>query len=236
MKSFAAAFCSPFLSRTASCLIGEKSDWSTIQREPSLLFTICDRATNPMSAFPVSTNWKVCVMFLALHDLGLKLFVDAELLHRFDRGAAVRRRIRIGERDLGQLAVLQGLLPGHGILGLAEQDELADRVGELAPRHRVAIVDGALCRCLVGREEHLEGRALADLGKQTARRAEAEDRLVSGLLLPKCGDFLRRVGEVGGRCDRGLSCTCLASAEGQQEKSRQQAGPRMSSMPPIECS
>ena len=46
---------------------------------------------------------------------------------------------------------------------------------------------------------------MGDLGEESARRAEAQHRLVSGLLLEQGRDLFRRLGEIGGDRDMGLA-------------------------------
>ena len=159
---------------------------------------------------------------VALHDLRLQRVVDAERLHRLDRGGSVRRGGRIGDRQFREGARLQRLLaPGH-VDDLAPQDELADRVGEHGfrePRSPPSIA--AFGRLGVGRQEHLERRVMGDLGEERAGGAEAQDRLVARLLLEQRGDFLRRLGEVGGDGDIGL-----AGLRGRGERRRECARTR----------
>ena len=45
---------------------------------------------------------------------------------------------------------------------------------------------------------------MGDLGEEPARGAEAQHRLVSGLLLEQRRDLFRRLGEIGGDRDMGL--------------------------------
>ena len=162
----------------------------------------------PSSALPVSTNWKVWADVVALHDLGLELVVDAERLHRLHGGCAIGRRLRVGDGDLGEVAALQRLLALHEVRVLAPEHELADRVGELASRNGEPLLHRLRGPLVVGREEDLEGGLLRDLGVQLAGRAEAQDRLVAGLLLEGLRDLVGGVGEVRRDRDVGLRGLC----------------------------
>ena len=71
----------------------------------------------------------------------------------------------------------------HEVRVLAPEHELADRVGELTVRNGEPLLDRFPRPLVVGREEDLERRRLRDLSVQLTSRAEAQDRLVAGLLL-----------------------------------------------------
>ena len=54
---------------------------------------------------------------------------------------------------------------------------------------------------VVGRQQHLERRAVADLGVELAGGASGDDGLVAGVALELGGQLFHRAGEVGGDRD-----------------------------------
>ena len=142
---------------------------------------------------------------VALDDLTLQGVIDAERLHRLDRSGAVGSGGRVGDRDFRERARLQRLLALGHVDDLAPEHELADRIGEKAFPNRKAGVDGRLRPLLVGRQEHLERGVVGDLRQEGAGGAEAQNRVMAGLLLEQGGDLLGRLGEVGRDRDIGLA-------------------------------
>ncbi len=140
----------------------------------------------------------------ALDDFWLDCVVDAERLQRLDRRGPVRGGVGIGDRQFCELAGFEGGLAVGHVDDPAKQHELADRVGEDGSRHAEALVDRGLGPILIGGQKHLVGRVVLDLGQEAARGAEAQHRLVSGLLLEQRGDLFRRLGEIRGDRDVGL--------------------------------
>ena len=182
-KARAASLSAPFLSSTASCLIGIVQ---VLRHDPARPFVAAGHLSQRDEAelgIAGLHELEGLADVVALHDLGLELIVDAERLHRLHGGRAVGRRLGVGDGDLGEVTVLQGLLALHEVRVLAPEHERSDRVGELASRNGKSLLHRLPRPLVVGREEHLEGRFLRDLGVKLAGRAEAQDRLVAGLLL-----------------------------------------------------
>jgi len=78
------------------------------------------------------------------------------------------------------------------------QDEPSDGIGEATAGHRETIGFGFRRALGVGRQEHLERRAVADLGIDRPRCPEAEHRRVAGRAVEGGGDGGGRRREVGG--------------------------------------
>src|SRR5690606_7356033 len=119
---------------------------------------------------------------VALDDLTLEGVIYAELLHGFHGSSAIGCRLRIGDRDLGELAVLERLLAELQAIALTEQNELACSVSEYAALDAVTFLDSLRRPRLIGCKKDLEGRGLRDLIVEAAGRAEAEHGLVAGRL------------------------------------------------------
>src|SRR5690606_2748364 len=77
----------------------------------------------------------------------------------------------------------------------------AHRVGEARARHGLALGLEPGRPVVVGRQEHVEGRAVLDLRVELPGRAERSDRPVAGGLLELPGDRLHGGGEIGGHGD-----------------------------------
>src|SRR5262249_55884728 len=116
-----------------------------------------------------------------LHDLAGQLVIDAERLHHFDTCGPVGGRGRIGDRDLVEVRVPQGLFALYQIGTRAEENELADRIAQQRVGDAEAIVHQLLWGVLIGGQEYLERRRLRYLGVELTGRAEAQDGLVAGL-------------------------------------------------------
>ena len=195
MKSLAAALLSPLLRRIASCF---DRRIERLLDDPARAVVLADHlgqrdeANLGIAGF---NELEGLGDILPLYDLGLELLENTKLLHCLDRRRAIGRGRWICDRHLGELRVLQCLWTVHRVLALAEQNEFANRVSELRARHREALVGRAFCGRLIGRQEHIEGGALTDLREEAPGRTKAEDRLVTGLLLPCRGDLLGGIGK-----------------------------------------
>ena len=169
-------------------------------------------------------------MLLPCTIFGCKRVIDAERLHRFDRGGPVGRGDRIGDRELHELAGLQRRFAIGHVDHPAPQHELADRVGEQAVGDGEPAVDRRLRAVGIGRQEHLERRAMGDLGEERSRRAEDQHRLVARLLFEQSRDLFRRLGEIGGDSDMGLPRLRRrgeAKRKARQAQSRARSASRM---------
>lgn len=103
------------------------------------------------------------------------------------------------------------------------QGQRADGVGEARALDGVAFGFKFLRGGVVCREEHLERRAILDLGIELAGGTESRDQFVPGVLLEVSGNGLDRRGEVGS--DSNLDFVCLSAAEGEHgEQARQASG------------
>ena len=139
---------------------------------------------------------------LARHQLGLQGGGQTQLFHRLHGGGAVRGQLGVGNRQLVELSALE-----HGALviddaGLGRpQHQLARGVGKARAGHGVAFLLQLQRALVVGRQEHVEGRAVLDLGVERAGGAEGQLGLVPGGLGQHLGQCLGRCGEVGGHGD-----------------------------------
>jgi hypothetical protein len=105
--------------------------------------------------------------------------------------------------------------------------EAAGGIGEAAAGDGDAFLRQLRRGFVVGREQHLEGRAVPDLGVELAGAAEGQLRPVSALLLEFGGEKLRRRGEIGG--DGDLDVAGAGGAGGEQQgnqKSSHVSGPK----------
>ena len=127
---------------------------------------------------------------------------DPERPGRLERRSAVGGERRIRQRDAPEAGVPEGVGAGDPPRVRAEEHEPPHRVGPAAAGNGESLALRELRARLVGREEHLEGSALEDLGVELASRAEAEERAVSGGVLERGGDLSSGRGEVGGHRHR----------------------------------
>jgi hypothetical protein len=110
----------------------------------------------------------------------------------------------------------------HAVLR-TPQDQPADRIGEAAAGHREALGLELRGRLLVGREQHLERGAVADLRVEAAGGTQRDHRAVAGAAGKAVGDLLDGRAQVG---RRGHLHLAGAGAQGSQQGDEEEEGAR----------
>ena len=98
------------------------------------------------------------------------------------------------------------------------EHQFADGVGETTAGHGGALLFQPGRRFVVGGQQHVERRAVLDLGVERAGGAERQHRLVAGGFLEVRGDDLHGRGEVGGDGDLDLA------GKGRESNGQQRIG------------
>ena len=165
---------------------------------------------------------------LADDEQRLHLLPQAGLLQRLPRGAAIRRRLRIGDGDMLDLAGGERLLQALevGVDGRRASPSAPTRLNCAAREDDgLAVGHAALGELLdalvVGGEQRLERRGGLDLMHEVAGGAVGDLHALAGFLLVTLGDLVERVAQArrGGdgrrisvRCTGAAGCSCAAAS------------------------
>jgi hypothetical protein len=112
---------------------------------------------------------------------------------------AVRGRFGIGDGQVREVARLEHGASRIDVVGLGRpQHETADGVGKAAFGDGMAFCFQPRRRFVIGRQQHLERRTVADLRIEFAGGAVRQDSLVARVFLKLRGQLFHRAGEIGG--------------------------------------
>ncbi len=139
---------------------------------------------------------------LAQHQPGLEFFPAADIGQGLARGLAIGRQLRVGDRQPGDRTPAQQCFAILHLRGVAApQHQPADGIvvqgGGIGQAFRCQLARGIG----VGRQQHVERRAIADLRIQLAGGRGADVDLVPGCTSVVGGQPAGGVGEVGGHGD-----------------------------------